>query len=159
MSAKLITIDGVPQEVVTCATRVMRVEDALYLVQEGESLKEVFVKDAKLANGTSLDGLSVSIESERSKVIRERFGSREDAVGAGALSKAQIIKAPMPGLVRAINVSVGEMVKKNSTLLVLEAMKMENNIHASTAGKIQKIFVETGSSVDKNAQLIEISPE
>ena len=74
-------------------------------------------------------------------------------VGAG--KQVNAIKAPMPGLILSINVSVGQEVQENDSLLILEAMKMENNFASPRAGIIKSIMVEKGQAVDKGQLLIE----
>jgi len=64
------------------------------------------------------------------------------------------INAPMPGLILDIVVSEGEEVKKGDTLLILEAMKMENIIKSPGEGKIKSIIVSKGDSVDSGQKLI-----
>lgn len=71
-----------------------------------------------------------------------------------AATKIQQIKAPMPGLVLNILVSEGDEVKKGDSLLILEAMKMENMIKSPTDGVIKKISVKQGDKVEKNEGLI-----
>ncbi|WP_209329913.1 acetyl-CoA carboxylase biotin carboxyl carrier protein subunit [Lunatimonas salinarum] len=65
------------------------------------------------------------------------------------------VKAPMPGLILSIPVSVGQSVKKGDTLLILEAMKMENTLKAPQDGTVKAIAVQTGQSVEKNQLLIQ----
>lgn len=72
-------------------------------------------------------------------------------------NKVSQIKAPMPGLVLNILVQAGEEVKKGDSLLVLEAMKMENMIKSPTDGTIKKIEVKQGDKVEKNELLISFS--
>jgi biotin carboxyl carrier protein len=67
------------------------------------------------------------------------------------------LTAPMPGQVRAVNVSEGEAVTKGQTLLVLEAMKMEIRIHASQDGIVKKLFVKQGQTVEREQILIDIA--
>jgi biotin carboxyl carrier protein len=67
------------------------------------------------------------------------------------------IKAPMPGLVLSVNVSEGQEIKKGDSLLVLEAMKMENMLKATTDGVVKKIFAGKGDKVDKGQVLIEFT--
>lgn len=71
-----------------------------------------------------------------------------------AAKKAENLKAPMPGLVVSIDVNVGDTIAKGDNLLVLEAMKMENIIKASTEGKVKAIKIEPGQAVEKNQELI-----
>jgi len=65
------------------------------------------------------------------------------------------IKAPMPGLILDINVEIGQEVKEDDALLILEAMKMENIITSPRDGIIKTISVIKGNAVDKNELLIE----
>lgn len=73
----------------------------------------------------------------------------------GTNKKVNDIKAPMPGLILDINVKVGQEVKENDPLLILEAMKMENVIVSPREGIIRSIHVEKGNAVDKNQLLVE----
>lgn len=75
---------------------------------------------------------------------------------AGAPGAGAPVKAPLPGVVAKILVSVGQAVKKGETVLVLEAMKMENNITAEADGKITGICVAAGDSVMEGTTLVTI---
>jgi biotin carboxyl carrier protein len=66
------------------------------------------------------------------------------------------LTAPMPGLVRAVNVSEGDTVTKGQTLLVLEAMKMEIRIHAPQDGAVKKLYIKQGQTVEREQMLIEV---
>ncbi len=66
------------------------------------------------------------------------------------------VKAPLPGVVLSIPVKVGDTVKASDTVLVLEAMKMENAIHAGRDGRIASVNVNNGDSVLEGAVLITI---
>ena len=72
-----------------------------------------------------------------------------------AAKKINDIKAPMPGMVLNILVSEGQEVKKGDSLLVLEAMKMENVLKSPTDGVIKKIAAIKGNAVEKNQLLIQ----
>ncbi len=72
----------------------------------------------------------------------------------GASKQIHEIKAPMPGLILEVHVKVGDAVKENDTLLILEAMKMENVIHSPREGVIKSVTIKQGETVDKNALLI-----
>ena len=75
------------------------------------------------------------------------------AAGPGAGAP---VKAPLPGVVTAIPVKVGQAVKKGDTLLVLEAMKMENNITAEADGTVTGVCVAPGDSVMEGTVLLTI---
>ena len=79
-----------------------------------------------------------------------RRGSQAGHHAAGELT------APMPGQVRAVNVSEGDAVAKGQTLLVLEAMKMEIRILAPQGGIVKKLIVEQNQTVEREQVLIEI---
>lgn len=64
------------------------------------------------------------------------------------------IKAPLPGVVLSVLVKVGDVVKASDTVVILEAMKMENAIHAGRDGKVASINVNQGDSVLENGVLI-----
>jgi len=66
------------------------------------------------------------------------------------------IQAPMPGIILDVRVSKGDSVKKGGTLLILEAMKMENVIVSPKDGVVKKVLASTGQTVDKNKLLIEL---
>jgi glutaconyl-CoA decarboxylase len=76
------------------------------------------------------------------------------AVPASAGSAS--IKAPMPGTVMSFKVTVGQSVQKGDVLLILEAMKMENEIVATQAGKVSALRVPVGASVNTNDPLVDL---
>ena len=64
------------------------------------------------------------------------------------------LRAPMPGLVRQVNVKVGDQVDAGDSLFILEAMKMENILKSPVNGTVSDIFVKPGESVEKNQILL-----
>ena len=83
-------------------------------------------------------------------------GSFHQAGGERVGEDNLIVKAPMPGKVIKINVSEKDKVRKNQTLAIVEAMKMENEIKSSIEGFVKKIFVAPGELVDSDKLLIEL---
>ena len=73
------------------------------------------------------------------------------AAGAG-----ESITSPMPGNILAVNVAAGDMVKKGQVLMILEAMKMENEIMAPHDGKVTAVAVTKGAAVESGALLCTI---
>ena len=67
-----------------------------------------------------------------------------------------VVKAPLPGTINDIRVAVGQAVKKGDTLVVLEAMKMENNIDCERDGKIASVNVNKGDTVMEGSVLVTI---
>lgn len=76
---------------------------------------------------------------------------RPKAAGGGA---AGAVKSPLPGVVLSLDCKVGDEVKRGQRILVLEAMKMENNINADHDGKIIEIKVNKGDSVLEGTDLV-----
>lgn len=76
------------------------------------------------------------------------------AAPSAAIAPGEVIASPMPGTVLSIKVQSGMTVKKGDTLLVLEAMKMENEIRAEKDATIVQVVVNQGASVDTGAALI-----
>ena len=73
----------------------------------------------------------------------------------GTTKQVNNIKAPMPGLILDISVKIGQEIKEDDTLLILEAMKMENVLTSPRNGIIKSISVSKGDAVEKNQLLIE----
>ena len=71
-------------------------------------------------------------------------------------AEGEEVQAPMPGKVLKINVSEGDSVNEGDTLLILEAMKMENEIVANTSGKVKKISVSVNDMVETDDTLLVI---
>ncbi len=67
-----------------------------------------------------------------------------------------LVRAPMPGLVLRVEVETGQEVSAGGGLVVLEAMKMENEIRSPGAGKVKAVLVEPGQAVEKGAPLVEV---
>jgi pyruvate carboxylase subunit B len=96
-------------------------------------------------NGCTWKG---NVDDKRS-LLKKRFG------GSSASSGGEIrIKAPMPGLVTKIHVKDGDEVKAGQGLVVLEAMKMENELKSDQNGKILRIDCEEGKAVEKGESLL-----
>ena len=76
------------------------------------------------------------------------------AAAPAAPVDGQAVEAPMPGNILKVNVSVGQSVGQGDVLVVLEAMKMENEIMAPRAGTVAQVLVSKGSTVDTGAVLV-----
>ena len=78
------------------------------------------------------------------------------AAPAAPAGDGAAVKAPLPGTISSINVKVGDKVNVGDTVLVLEAMKMQNNIEAENSGTVTSILVNQGDSVMEGATLLTI---
>jgi biotin carboxyl carrier protein len=87
-------------------------------------------------------------------VLTKGSGARRS--GHGHHHTAGELTAPMPGQVRAVNISEGDTVTKGQTLLVLEAMKMEIRIQSPMDGTVSKLMVKPGQTVEREQVLVEI---
>lgn len=138
VTARVDDVDGTPVRMVTVGDEVHRV-----VVRSGASRGLYTIW---------LDGFRFEVEAldERARAIRELSGASAGPPGPAPL------KAPMPGLIVRVNVQVGDTVQAGQGLVVMEAMKMENELRAQAAGKVRSIVVSPGTVVEKGALLIEL---
>ena len=99
-----------------------------------------------------IDGYRYEVEAldERTRAIRDL-----SAATAGAAGPAPLV-APMPGLVVRVNVEPGDEVQPGQGLVVMEAMKMENELRATTAGRVRSVLAVPGTAVEKGTLLVEL---
>ena len=127
-----------------------------YKVEIGEIVENI--ADVTV-NGESFKvELEPEKEPEKKKVVlgkpTDAQDSEEQTTSAANVNTANAVKAPLPGVVT--EVAVGDSVKAGDTVLVLEAMKMANNIEAEKDGKVTAICVKTGESVMEDSPLVVI---
>jgi biotin carboxyl carrier protein len=99
-----------------------------------------------------LNGLSYSFTIESPISYRRRKYLQKHK----QINKVEIIAAPMPGKIVELLVEENAKVKEGESILILEAMKMQNEISTHVSGKIKKIHVKPGDSVSKDEVLLEI---
>jgi biotin carboxyl carrier protein len=95
-------------------------------------------------SGRRLEAVAVD---ERTRAIRELTGGHEAAA-------VRTVSAPMPGLVVRVEVSVGDRVRAGQGVVIVEAMKMENELKAPGDGVVARVEVEAGQTVEKGAVLL-----
>ena len=113
-----------------------------------------YVVDVSDRDGVSVvevDGerYEIRVEEETRYIIRTRGGK--------ATTGGQVLKAPMPGKVAHLEVEVGQTVAPGDGLVILEAMKMENEFRASVAGTVREIRVQVGQVVNAGDVLLVIA--
>lgn len=122
-----------------------------------------------LLNNKSYNILVVKIDPAEKKIVvkingkkymldvKDKYDELLHNLGLDNIASKKIndIKAPMPGMVLNILVGEGQQVKKGDSLLVLEAMKMENVLKSPTDGVIKKVIASKGTAVEKNQLLIQ----
>ena len=145
----VVTVDGVAHAVDLASV-------------EGAGLHSLLLDDLSYAFAARFEGstavlafhdreVHVPVEDERTRESSRLTGGAKRAAGTGQ------IKSVMPGIVKELRVTEGAIVEAKQPLLVLEAMKMENEIRADRAGKVTKIHVKAGQAVEKGALLVTIS--
>ena len=87
---------------------------------------------------------------ERARAIRELTGAAAAAAGPAP------VVAPMPGMIVRVQAQIGDRVQPGQGLVVMEAMKMENELRATSAGTIRAVLVQPGTAVEKGAVLLEL---
>ena len=90
------------------------------------------------------------VESERMRALSAALGGKGSAEGAGT------VHSPMPGRVLKVLVAEGDVVAVGAALVVVEAMKMENELVSLRAGTVKKIHVAPGQNVESGARLVEV---
>ena len=126
----------------------------VWLLTEGSEVHRLVVKrgDSRGRYTIWMDGFRYDVEAvdERTRVIRDLTGTSAAATGPAPL------KAPMPGLIVRINIESGAEVQAGQGLVVMEAMKMENELRASAAGRVRRVAVAVGQAVEKGELLVEM---
>jgi biotin carboxyl carrier protein len=137
-STAMHTVAGTP-------VRIVGVNDAVHRV----------VLRERVARGRYrmwLDGHRYDTEAldSRARAIRDMQASVAKPAGPAPL------RAPMPGLIVQLRVKVGDTVVAGAGLVVMEAMKMENELRTTSAGKVRAVHVAVGAAVEKGALLVEL---
>lgn len=97
--------------------------------------------------------LDVEALDERARAIRKLTGASAARTGPAHLV------APMPGLIVRVSVTEGDRVHAAQGVVVMEAMKMENELRAPADGVVKRLLVEAGMAVEKGAMLLEVEPD
>ena len=136
--ARLTSLEGTPVRLLTLGDEVHRV-----LVRRGETRGRYAIW---------LDGFRHDVEAldERTRAIRALSGAAATPQGPAPL------KAPMPGLVVRVNVQPGDQVQAGQGVVVIEAMKMENELRSASAGRVKAVHATPGMPVEKGALLVEL---
>jgi biotin carboxyl carrier protein len=120
------------------------------------------IKNTVIAKPTSAGVVKLHVNGySYDYVVREQRIAQYERIIASSEAMANAstrITAPMPGLVKQIFVHDGQLIKKGESLVVLEAMKMENLIKAPTNGTIRKTSVQAGTTVEKGVLFCVIEP-
>lgn len=144
-----ITINGTPLN-----WDIIKVKDGYFhILHENKSYRAEVVKTdfATKTFTLKLNGTKYTVSlKDKFDLLLEKLGM--DSVNT---NKVNSIKAPMPGLIIDLKIKVGDEVKQNDALLILEAMKMENVIKSPGDAVVKAVKIKKGDSVEKNQVLIE----
>jgi pyruvate carboxylase subunit B len=140
LAARLADVEGTPIKLATLGDRVYRV-----LAHRGGAPGQLTLE---------LGGFRFEVEvlDERTRAIRRLSGATSRPGGPAPLV------APMPGLVVRLLVQPGDRVQPGQGVIVVEAMKMENELRAKAAAVVRTVTVAVGSPVEKGAVLVEFDP-
>ena len=108
---------------------------------------------ARWALGAVGERIEVEAVDERTREIQSLTGRKAAGPSGG------VVRAPMPGLVVRVEVTEGQQVGAGAPLVVVEAMKMENELRAPRPGRVEKVHVRPGTPVDKGAVLVTLAPD
>jgi len=136
--ARLTELQGTPIVLLTLGDEVFRVA-----ASRGESRGRYTL---------SVDGRRYDVEAldERTRAIRQLSAATTAPAGPAPLT------APMPGLIVRVNVAVGDTVRAGQGLIVMEAMKMENELRAAAAGVVRAVRATPGTAVERGSVLVEL---
>ena len=138
VTAHLEDIEGTPVRLVTIGREVHRV-----VARKGATRGSYTLwVDGYRFEGEALD--------ERTRAIRDITAASSKSSGPAP------VNAPMPGMVIRVNVAVGDKVQAGQGVIVMEAMKMENELRASAAGVVKAVHAEVGKAVEKGTTLVEL---
>ena len=107
------------------------------------------LEQGRWALGAVGERFEVDVVDDRARQIEVLTGQ-----GARRARSSDVVKAPMPGLVVRVEVTEGQQVGAGAGLVVVEAMKMENELRAPHAGTVQAVHVAAGARVEKGAPLV-----
>ncbi len=124
------------------------------IIRAKDGVLELLIDGERITAHVSADGAKrwVTVNGQTLMLTKSTSAKRK----AASHDHASELAAPMPGLVRSVNIEEGEAVMKSQTLLVLEAMKMEIRIQAPRDGIVKKLLVKQGQTVEREQVLIEI---
>lgn len=139
--------NGIP-----CAADVQMISPGEYsVIVKGESY-HLFLNRTGNQTSATVNNFIFPIEKE---TLRDRLSKRLQAE-TGTVSQSVTLRAPMPGMITKVLKAEGSTVNTGDGILIVEAMKMENEIKALRSGTLKKIFVKEKQTVEKNDNLFTI---
>ena len=128
-------------------------ENTFHVIKDNKGYNAVLVsfnaEEKTMVINVNGNDYEISVK-DKNDLLLQQLG-----INVKSSSVIQSIKAPMPGLIINVSVNEGTEVKKGDTLLILEAMKMENVIKSPRDGKVKKVNVQLKQAVEKNQVMLE----
>lgn len=140
-----VLVNGRPHEV-----DFLGLEESLYSIIQNTRSYEIAIEEERGKYELQLGGrlYEATVLDQRAMLMAQRKG--------GLISGSGEIASPMPGLIVEVLVNIGDEVTQGQTVVILESMKMQNELKAPRDGIVQKISCEAGQTVDKGNLLINI---
>lgn len=144
---EFILIDGIKQRY-----NLTNLDNNKYLLRVDNKIFEASL----LSNSNGMVEIFINQKSYKVNVLTSLQDKALKLIQQSKVNKSHLtdIKSPMPGLVLKINKNIGDKVYKGETVLVLEAMKMENEIKSPVDGKIEEMYAKPGLAIEKNFLLL-----
>ncbi len=144
-----VTVDGIAHEVADAGAHALRVT-----AEHARQLEVTLAGEGRPSEAWTA-GTRARLEVLTAQEARLAAALGKSASGSGSGS----LTAPMPGRVVKILIHEGEAIELGAPAIIVEAMKMENELHAPTSGTVASIAVREGDTVDAGQILCEITPE
>ncbi|MGJ3237695.1 MAG: acetyl-CoA carboxylase biotin carboxyl carrier protein subunit [Anaerolineae bacterium] len=143
-----ILVNGEPHNV-----DFVSLEESLYSVIQNTKSYEIAIEEDRGAYEILMAGhlYEATVLDQRALLMAQRKG--------GLMAGSGEVHSPMPGLIVDVPVKVGDSVTQGDTVVILESMKMQNELKAPRDGKVQTISCEAGQTVDKGSLLVNIIGE
>ena len=149
-----LEVEGGPESSGSVYVRLQHVYREKYLVSLGHRSAPIHLDRVKDGYRVVLYGheFRARVEDARLHRIKEEVGGLHESAGPTEVT------APMPGLVVTVEVTAGDEVSRGQGVVVIESMKMENEIRSGADGRVVRVLVEPGQAVEKGQPLLRIAP-
>jgi biotin carboxyl carrier protein len=142
-----VSMNGQPLE-----TDIVAMDDGSLSIRVGNNVYDLHIEGEPPEIGVIASGHRIYVRAESE---RHRAAAAAKRSGGGGSDK--VIVAPMPGRIAKVLVAVGDEVKAGQGVIVVEAMKMENELRAKSAGVVAEIHAKAGDAIENGAKLVTLT--